>query len=99
MLELLAGCTKEQMKVFDGMARGHPVENYDPVLVQQLIDMNLLDNHSGYVMVPAMLWKLWKNDNAVTEARIIQKGQRANRRDNVVSLKGLSGQEIIDRID
>jgi hypothetical protein len=61
---LLQACTDEEKQVFEGIARGGNNTDYPTEIIQSLMNKQLLDDRSGFIMIPAMVLMLWHNEQA-----------------------------------
>lgn len=53
------GCSDEEVRVFDGIARGAPATDYNPEILQSLEEKGLLSLLGHDVTIPAMVMHQW----------------------------------------
>lgn len=67
-MSVLSDCTPKEREVFIAIANGTSrADECDPDSVQSLLNKNLLGDHSGYIMVPAIVLKLWENERETAQ--------------------------------
>lgn len=66
-------CTQEELTALRGLARGEDVDHFPKDVISSLLDKNLLNDHAGFITVPAIVVHAWDeyqrtisngNDNA-----------------------------------
>lgn len=61
---LLSNCTEAEVTAFQAIVKGDLADNHDPEVVRGLIEKNLLDDHSGYIMPSLYITQLWAKEQA-----------------------------------
>ena len=58
--EAFDGCSAEELTIFEQIASGEDPTKFDPKVVDQLKEKNLLNDHAGFLTVPYSVLTLWE---------------------------------------